>query len=348
MKKNITEIKKNEKKKAFVTGAAGFLGSHLVDYLNQKDFDITALVMKNEDQSFLKKLEVNVVVGDITSPETIKKIIPKRAVIFHCAALTPGINASKEQYFNINTKGTMDLYSIAVQREARLFVYISSNHANILDNKHRTKNLINYSKIYPYSHYGASKKKAELLLKEASAKYQLPTLVIRPSGIYGPRMNMHSGFGELFTKAMSKYIPVISKKESKYQFTFVNNVVEGIVHICEKMEDNFSNENYYSYNIADPPVHDFETIIKKIRFELNPNSKIIRINYPIARIIGYLGNILNRLCGREIALSTKTINNIVGNEFDNCENINKLGYQPTFSVDEGIKITAQWLKSKNG
>jgi len=346
MRDKKTEEKEEKKVKAFVTGAAGFLGSHLVDSLKKKGFSITALVMKNEDQSFLKRLGVNLVVGDITSPEIIKRMIPKGAVIFHCAALTPGIKANKQQYFKINTKGTIDLYYIALQREARLFVYISSNHANILGSKNKPTNKNNDSKAYPYSDYGASKKKAELLLKEASVKYPLPALIIRPSGIYGPRMGRHSGFGELFTKAMNKYTPVISKKGSKYQFTFVNNVVNGLIHIYEKMENNFTNGGYYSYNIADSPIHDFETIIRKIKAELNPDSKIIRINYPMARMAGYLGSVLNAICGKEMAISSKKIDNVVGNEFDNCDDLNQLGYRPTFSVDEGIKITAQWLRRK--
>tara|TARA_Y100000310_G_scaffold328714_1_gene397289 strand:- start:798 stop:1766 length:969 start_codon:yes stop_codon:yes gene_type:complete len=317
------EIKTN----VFVTGAAGFLGSHLVETLQNRGFSVTALVMKNEDQSFLKNLGVKIVVGDITNLNS--KIIPDRSVIFHCAALTPGVKASKKQYFKINTEATLNLYHSAIERDAKLFVYISSNRANLSNRE---------SKIYPYSDYGASKKKAEeLLIKKNNL---LPTLIIRPSGIYGPRMNLKSGFGRLFIQTRKKYIPVINKKNSKYQFSFVKNVVEGILQIYETGD-------YSIYNIADPPVHNFKTIVKKIQIELNPNSKIINFNYPLARTIGFLGDFISRLSGKEMPISSQKVNNIAGNEFDNCDKINQLGYKTKYSVEEGIKMTTQWLNRNN-
>jgi len=317
-------MRKN-KTNAFVTGAAGFLGSHLVEALQEREFSVTALVMENEDRSFLKNVGVKIVVGDISTLNNRK--IPKNSVIFHCAALTPGVKASKKKYFKINTEATLKLYHSAIEREAKLFVYISSNQANFSGKE---------SKIYPYSDYGASKKKAEELLIKTN---KIPTLIIRPSGIYGPRMNLKSGFGKLFTQARKKYIPVVNKKNSKYQFTYVKNVVEGILLLYDHSDD-------LIYNIADPAIYDFKTIMEKIKVELNPKARIINLNYPLAKTIGIFGDFLIRVFGKRMLISSQKINNIVGNEFDNCEKIKKLGYKTKFSVDEGVKLTTQWLKSK--
>src|SRR3989338_8648781 len=96
---------------AFVTGAAGQLGSALVEKLDQEGYEIIAFIKEHHDDSLLRTLlnVKKIVRGDLKSPESLLGQIPQGAIVFHCYSLSPGANATEDVYTAENKVGTQNL-----------------------------------------------------------------------------------------------------------------------------------------------------------------------------------------------------------------------------------------------
>ena len=171
------------KRKALVTGASGFIGSHLVDNLIRHGWELTCLVRKTSSLNFLPTEKIHFITGDLSDPETLKKNLGEAEAVFHLAGRIKG--RTRNDFFETNWRGTKHLLQ-AVKSEAkkiRRFVYVSSLAAA---GPSRDGHPINEDEIpHPVSYYGESKLAGEEEARRFS-KY-FPVTIIRPAAVYGPR-----------------------------------------------------------------------------------------------------------------------------------------------------------------
>ncbi|MBN1318682.1 MAG: NAD-dependent epimerase/dehydratase family protein [Anaerolineales bacterium] len=166
-------------KKALVTGGTGYLGSHLIDSLQADGIDVRALVYSDWKAEELAGRGVEVVLGDITEPETLEGIARGVDAVFH---LVGGGSDGRRDPFEINTQATRNLVDACRGVELGAFVYVSSSsvygrQADFVDEE---------TKPAPRFDYPQSKLDAEELLLEEARKNNLPAMVARMAGIYGP------------------------------------------------------------------------------------------------------------------------------------------------------------------
>jgi len=206
--------------KALVTGATGFIGSHLVEALQEKNVEVRCLVRPKSDHRWLADRDVELAVGDCRDPDCLAAAVRGVDYVFHLAGV---VRARKyEDYFLSNSTGTHNLLLTCLRDNPGLerFVLVSSQAAAGPSPNGRPLN--EFDAARPISAYGWSKLMAEKEVLEH--KGDLPVVVVRPSPVYGPR---DRDFHSLFKLIRLGLRPVIGREERHIHLTYVRDVVKG-------------------------------------------------------------------------------------------------------------------------
>lgn len=213
-----------------VTGANGFIGSHLVRHLlalkkeeNWKE-DIVCLVRATSDLSSLKDLDVKLVIGDLRHPRTLVNAVQGATYIYHLGAVLYAI--SRKCFMETNTEGTQNLLEVAdryAKDSLKRFVFVSSQAAAgpaqdetpITEDDEPSK---------PVSWYAESKLEAERIAAQYASK--IPLTVVRPCSVYGER---DPGFLPSFKAAGMRIQGVTGFRKSYTGMIYGKDLVEGIV-----------------------------------------------------------------------------------------------------------------------
>lgn len=173
--------------KAFVTGATGFLGSHLVDLLLQEGHEVRALVRKTSDLRWLKNRRIQIVYGNLTPGDAgLLQGLKEIDWCFHAAGLIS--TTSAQDYFTVNAGGTRHCLDACLKSTPKLkrFVLVSSIAA--CGPSQNGKALNETTPPHPLTDYGKSKLESEKIALQY--KDRLPVTILRPPAIYGPRDKM--------------------------------------------------------------------------------------------------------------------------------------------------------------
>jgi nucleoside-diphosphate-sugar epimerase len=209
-----------------ITGANGFIGSHLVSELHHRGYKVRALVRHTSDLTSLKCVPAQLYIGDVTQPETLVEAVRDVDYIYHlAAALLP---PDTEVFLEVNTEGTYNILQTAECYAPNLkrFLFVSSQAA-AGPGKDATPLTESHTPA-PISNYGISKKLAE----EAVLSYaqQFSITIVRPSSVYGEReRDLSSTFGLI----ESRIQPVLGLQEIKLVMVYVKDLVKGIVCAAE-------------------------------------------------------------------------------------------------------------------
>jgi 2-alkyl-3-oxoalkanoate reductase len=165
--------------KALVTGATGFVGSHLAEALREKGDEVTALVRSPSKAAALGPLGVRVVPGDLDDPASLARAVEGQDVVFHVA----GLVAARDEhgFLRTNRDGTANLVDAAGRARVSRFVYVSSMAAGGPATPGRP--LTGTEPPRPVTAYGRSKLAGEAAVKAGA----LPWVIVRPPTVYGPR-----------------------------------------------------------------------------------------------------------------------------------------------------------------
>jgi nucleoside-diphosphate-sugar epimerase len=170
-------------KTILVTGASGFIGSRLVEYLvNYANADVRALVRGFGRAAHIARMQVKLIPGDITNPDSIRKAMAGCEIVFHCAA---GMAGEDEERKSATLDGTRNMLDAAVEAKVKRFVHVSSvavygpDPGPVVDE--------NTPLIPSDDVYADSKLEADKLVSEYGTTKGLPIVILRPAIVYGPR-----------------------------------------------------------------------------------------------------------------------------------------------------------------
>ncbi len=170
-------------KTVLVTGASGFIGGHLVEFLVKNGYKVRCFVRQTSNIDILKNLPVEIYFGDVLNKSSLKKAVKDIDYVIH---LSGAIKAKDNKtYWLVNYQGTKNILEAVLEENPGIkkFVFISSQA--VAGANKDLKPLKEEDPPNPISHYGKSKLKAENLVKKISKK--IPTVILRPSLVYGPR-----------------------------------------------------------------------------------------------------------------------------------------------------------------
>lgn len=228
---------------AFVTGAGGFIGSHLTEQLVRDGWQVKALVQYNSHSSlgWLESLaqsrppNLNVILGDIRDGQQMKNIIKKRDVVFHLAALIgiPYSYVAPASYIETNTVGTLNLAQAALAGGAARFVHTSTSET------YGTAQYTPINEAHPLqaqSPYSASKIAADKLIESFGCSFGLPVITVRPFNTYGPRQSTRAVIPTIITQALKGPEVHLGSLTPVRDLTFVSDTVAGFIKAAEAPE----------------------------------------------------------------------------------------------------------------
>ena len=223
--------------KVLVTGADGFIGSHLVESLVECGHDVRALVLYNSFNSWgwLDTLRseildsIEVIPSDIRDGDSMYKVVTGCAAIIHLAALIaiPYSYRSPKSYVDVNVLGTLNLLSAARHLDIQQFIHTSTSEV------YGTAQYVPMDELHPLhgqSPYSASKISADQFATSFFCSYDLPVTILRPFNTYGPRQSARAIIPTIITQLNNgQHQLELGSIAPTRDFTFVKDTVAGFV-----------------------------------------------------------------------------------------------------------------------
>jgi NAD dependent epimerase/dehydratase len=231
---------KLESKKVLITGAGGFIGSHLAEELVKKGASVRALVKYNSrndwglleilPQNILNSIEV--VSGDVRDPFMVKSAVNGCEVIFHLASLIaiPYSYKAPCSYVGTNINGTINVLQAALDASVSKFIHTSTSEV------YGTAQYTPIDENHPLqgqSPYSASKIGADKIVESYFLSFDMPVTTIRPFNTFGPRQSARAIIPTIITQALQKDNVEVGHLETARDFTYVKDTVEGFIRIAE-------------------------------------------------------------------------------------------------------------------
>ena len=232
---------KISRERIFVTGAGGFIGSHLVEALVRRGHEVVALVHYNSQglTGWLGEIDeeikgnFQIVHGDVRDRDQVITVSKGCDAIVHAAALIgiPYSYSSVDSYMDTNVSGTLNLLTAAKKNDVRKLVQISSSEVyGVAECFPISENNLTSAR----SPYAASKIAADSFGKAFSASFELPVVIVRPFNTFGPRQSTRAVIPTIITQLLfGSHSLKLGNTSSARDFTFVTDTVSGIVAACE-------------------------------------------------------------------------------------------------------------------
>jgi NAD dependent epimerase/dehydratase len=230
-------------KRTFVTGAGGFIGSHLVERLVRLGSRVRTLVRYNSrnDWGLLELLpaeirdQIDIVVGDITDPYGTAKFLQNNDIVFHLAALIaiPYSYIAPAQFVAVNCLGTLNLLEAARTQGVECFVHTSTSET------YGTAQYTPIDEAHPLqgqSPYAASKIGADKIAESYHLSFGLPVMTIRPFNTFGPRQSARAVIPTIISQALTGDVIRLGSLTPVRDLNYVSDTVEGFIKIAENPE----------------------------------------------------------------------------------------------------------------
>jgi len=308
--------------KALITGADGFIGSHLTELLLEKGYKVRALAQYNsfnnwgwlEDIPANNKLEI--ITGDIRDPHFCKVITKDIDIIFHLAALIaiPYSYIAPDSYVDTNIKGTLNMCQAARENGVGRFIHTSTSEVYgtaqyvPIDEKHPKQ---------PQSPYSATKIGADAMALSFYNAFNFPVTIARPFNTYGPRQSARAIVPTIITQIIANQKTIkIGDLTPTRDMSYIKDTCRGIIAIAEH-ENTIGKE----INICSNSEISMEEVLNKIKkimhADLNHKSELQRMR-PV-------GSEVYRLYGDNSLLKKLT------------------GFKPDFTIEQGLQLTCEWF-----
>lgn len=322
-------------KNILVTGANGFVGSHLVEALVKKKMHVRCLVRKTSDLRWLEHLDVTFIYGELFDYESLSLAVRGVDTVFHCAGRVKGRHP--EEFLRSNAEGTEILLQAIRENAPALhrFVLISSQAAagpspeNQLINETATPN--------PVTWYGKSKRKAEEIVLSHAA--ELPVVILRPSTVYGPR---DTDVLQLFKTVQQGFNLRLGIKPRAMSLVHVDDLVQACLLAAEHPKA--AGEVFFIISQSKVFVNDFVKQISE-----STGKKPISVFIPMFLFYLILGmiEIWSRITGKISILYWQKLNEYRETNWicDGGKAERILGFSPKVALEQGIEDTIAWYRS---
>jgi len=311
-------------KRVLVTGAGGFIGSHLVDDLLKRGADVTAFVHYNarnnwgmlEGRFSDATKNLTVISGDVTDAFFVKKAVAEKEYVFHLAALIgiPYSYVAPESYVNTNIKGTLNVMQACIDHEVTRVVHTSTSETygtaiyTPIDEKHP---------LQGQSPYSASKIGADKIAESFYCSFGLPVTTIRPFNTFGPRQSTRAVIPTIITQALSGNTVKLGSLTPVRDLTFVADTVSGFIKFAESKKTVGKTVNTGSGRGV--TIGELAEIIIS---QVNPKAKIVCEE---KRVRPGKSEVMELLCDNRLALELA-------------------GWEPEYTLEEGLAETIAWMK----
>lgn len=313
-------------KSVLVTGAGGFIGSHLTETLLKEGSEVTAFIHYNSkgDWGFLnpykedKERRLTVIFGDVTDFESVKQAVRGKDVIFNLAALIgiPYSYTAPRSYIQTNTFGTFNVLQASldenvgkVVQTSTSEVYGTAQYAPI-DEKHP---------LQGQSPYSASKIGSDKMAEAFFCSFGLPVATIRPFNTYGPRQSTRAVIPTIISQALSSDTIHLGSVTPVRDFNYVSDTVSGFIRVAESQ-----NSVGKVVNIGSGREVTIGEVARIIISEANSGASIVTDE---TRMRPDKSEVMRLICDNSLAER-------------------ELNWKPQVSLEQGLHHTIEWFKEQ--
>jgi nucleoside-diphosphate-sugar epimerase len=323
--------------KALVTGATGFIGSHLVEALAQRGARVRCLVRNRGRLGWVRDSPVEFVVGNCREKNSLKEGVKDVDHVFHLAGATTAVK--ENAYFEVNALGTENLVQACIENNTRLkkFIYLSSQAAAGPSRNGGKKK--ESDPCEPVSPYGKSKLLGEKLA--LSHSHELPLLILRSCSVYGPR---DRGFYPLF-KCLSRSIkPSLSDHDQHISMCYVQDLVRAILLAAEAQTE--SGEIFF---LSDGQDYRMEEIGDIFAQAMDINALELRLPKQMLFAMAFFAECFSRVSGKPSILSRGKAEEMVRKNWlcDITKARAILGFEPRIFLARGAELAVAWYKKEH-
>ncbi|SEA51185.1 Nucleoside-diphosphate-sugar epimerase [Arachidicoccus rhizosphaerae] len=316
-------------KKLLITGANGFVGSHLAKLALDNGYKVFAAVRKTSDLSALEGLAVTLVYPDYRNINSITALLDQAGIthIAHVAGKTKGRNL--DEYMEANATVTVSLARAALEcrQVVEKFVFVSS--MAVMGPAPFGKELTELDAPQPVTLYGKSKWQAEQYLADYGS---LPLITLRPTAVYGPRDKDMRLVIDMVAKGWELYL---GKGPQQLSFIYVKDLCQAILLALA------SKSNQQTYILSDGvnySRYDFANQAKKVL-----KRKTLKLHLPVGVISFALGVLEKVWPSRTSILNRDKLKELTGNWACSIQKARKeLGYSPVYPLSTGMEKTIAW------
>lgn len=312
--------------KILVTGADGFIGSHLTEALVKRGYDVRAFVVYNSfntwgwldtlPKDLLNKIEI--FQGDVRDPNGVKEAMRGMDAVFHLAALIaiPFSYHSPDTYVDTNIKGTLNILQAARELDTARVLVTSTSEV------YGTAQYVPIDELHPYqgqSPYSATKIGADRLAESFYRSFNLPVTIVRPFNTYGPRQSARAVIPTIITQLLA------GKEEIKLgsltptrDFNYVKDTANGFIEMYLS-EKTIGQE----INIATQREISIGELAEELIRQINPKAKII--------------------CDEQRLRPEKSeVNRLLGS---NQKILELTNWKPQYTFEQGLAETIEFLRN---
>lgn len=321
-----------------VTGANGFVGSHLVEALLARGYRVRCMVRRTSDLAFIGHLPVEWTYADLCDGAELQAALQGVDAVCHCAALTRALD--EETFLRVNTQGTEALARAGLEAVPKLrrFLFVSSVAAagpsdgpgDVVDETRPPR---------PVTWYGKSKLAAEQALQAMAGEGydRLPVTIVRPAAVYGPR---DKDFYAYF-RAIKLHLCLQLGRDERYV---------SLIHVCDLVDlllqsleqEQAVGQTYFGCG----PATTYAELAKVIACALD--SRSVRINIPLALLgpMATASTVKGRLTGRPGLLNEQRLVDVRQRSwlFSGEKARRELGFEARYDLETGVRETVEWYR----
>ena len=312
-------------KKILVTGAGGFIASHLVEHLVREGAQVRGFVRYNSrnDLGMLKWLapeilsQIEIMQGDLRDNEAVRNAVRGVDTVFHLGALIaiPYSYVNPREVIDVNIMGTLNVLMAARDFGTRRVVHTSTSEV------YGTAQYVPIDEKHPLqgqSPYSASKIGADRIVESFYRSFETPVVTLRPFNTFGPGQSMRAVIPTIIVQALTRDEVKLGSLEPSRDFTFAKDTANGFVKVAEAEgvlgeEINLGNDN--TIRIGDLAEKIFKIIGKTPKIVADPQ-----------RVRPGKSEVMKLWASNEKAKQM-------------------IGWEPRISLDEGLKLTIEWISA---
>jgi nucleoside-diphosphate-sugar epimerase len=318
--------------KAFVTGASGFIGTHLVEALLKNNWKVNVLLHK---QGMLSEEKCGVFRGNLLDFDTLREALQGTDILFHLAAALGASLIPEREFFRINAEGTETVLRAAQEAEVKKIIHFSS--AGVLGFVAENKPMMENHSPAPIAVYDKTKLEGERIALKF-AQEGVDVVVVRPGWVYGPGDKRTL---KLIRAIAKKRFLLVTKGTARQTPVFIDDLIQGILLCADQ------GQRGEIYHLAGPQVLSVRDIVTSIGEVAG--VKVPRLTlplFPVKLAATLLGKAFT-LFGREAPLTEGKLSFFIHPKpLSIAKAKRKLGYKPQTAFKKGIEQTISWYKHR--